>query len=135
MSRSQQASRLGAQVEAAMRDLYNLDLPESGRAPWMDAVDSDGRPWEIKGAMHRRANGRPGKFRVFRQMHRQLAEADGCYGFAVYRIRGRGIEILESRAIPARQLRGLEWSASDHGTRNVSGRGEQAKIALEVVQR
>ena len=125
MSRSQKAAHYGAEVEKQMAEQYGLDLDRSSwRDGWMDR-----EPVEIKAAMHRRANGYPGRFRVFGEPHRELAKRDGWYVFAVYRVRGRGVSIIEDRALRARSLR-FDWGPSNHGSPN---RERQKKIRIDRV--
>jgi hypothetical protein len=78
-------------------------------------VGRDGTPWEIKAAMLERADGSPGRFRVFEAYHSKLANEGGRYGFLAYKPRGRGITVVRSRAIPAEQLPVARWyGASGH---------------------
>lgn len=128
-SRSSRASRYGALIEQAMQDRYDLDGEQQHQA-WKDAVGPSGNPWEIKGASISRTDDRRPKFRIFRDPHNRLARADGFYAFAAYRPRGRGIEIIQSKAVRARELR-IDWRESDHHSPN-RGAGEQ-KIPLQAV--
>lgn len=123
---SDQSPKIGEVIEDRVSDRYDLRRPDSGRKPWMDAVDSSGSPWEIKGAMRRRSSGSPGRIRIFREPHERLERASGYYGIAAYRPRGRGIEILDTNAVRARTLR-LEWGPSGHSSPN---RSAQRKIPV-----
>ena len=126
MSRSSNAPRYGALVEKHIRDEYSLDIPEGGRTSWHDAETMTEEPVSIKGTMHRRADGSPGRFRVFREPHHELARADGWYAFGVYRPRGRGVELLRTEMKRARAMR-FSWGPSGHH------RGQQAKLRIEDV--
>jgi hypothetical protein len=105
--RSHRAAHYGARVEEQLRERYDL-RPEHDATH--DAVARDGTPWELKGAMRRRANGNEGRLTIFEDPHAVLARQGGMYGLAVYRVRGRGVELLETRAVAATELTGrLSW--------------------------
>lgn len=124
------APRLGDRVEKKVRQRKGYDLPDSGRE-WRDAIAQDGKSVEIKAAMRNRANGKPGKFRIFREPHRQLAKNDGRYVFVAYRQRGTGAEILASTTEPARAVnRRDEWTKAGHAT---DGREYQIRIPVGEV--
>jgi hypothetical protein len=121
--------RLGARAEtraAQERGYERMGAHE----PWQDALAPDGTPIEIKATMRERSNGRPGKFRVFKQPHSRLSAEDGRYLFAVYRQRGTGVQILKMTEIPARAVRIDGWIASGHQT---DGREQQVKIPINQV--
>jgi hypothetical protein len=101
-------SRIGALVERRVADRYDLEL-EGRHRSWADATFQNGTPVEIKAAAYRRSSGAAGRFRVFRDPHRQLVDRDGWYAFAVYRIRGRGVEVVEQRMRRAVDLEPVEW--------------------------
>jgi len=103
---------------------------ERARCEWRDAIDSDGSPVEIKAAMRHRSNGSEGRFRIFREPHRQLAREDGRYVFAAYRIRGTGVEILATTAKAARAVRVDSWTKAGHET---DGREHQQRIPISEV--
>lgn len=98
--------------------------------PWQDAVDPQGIPIEIKATLRKRSNGRPGKFRVFREPHSRLQSSDGRYLFVVYRQRGTGVQILKMTEKPARAVRIDDWIHSGHQT---DGREMQVKIPINQV--
>jgi hypothetical protein len=123
--------RLGARVESRVCDREGYTPTETDRS-WCDAISSGGIPVEIKGAMRERSNGSEGRFRIFREPHRQLAAKDGIYAFAVYRARGTGAEILDLTTKRARALRSLDWSSSNHST---PGRDQQVKLRISEVVR
>lgn len=123
------APRYGAAVEKAIISKYNLVIPDSGRAPWYDAADNTGTKVEIKGAMRERSDGSTGRFRLFREPHQRLASGDGWYAFAVYRPAGRGVEILRSEMIPAREV-SVGWGPSGHDRGH-----QQAKVPPRQVFR
>lgn len=101
MSRSSNAARYGAAVERRARERYGLEPEHSS---WYDARRGS-EPVEIKAAMYRRADGSPGRFRIFEDYHDRLARADGWYCFGSYRVRGTGVEIVAMTMTRARALR------------------------------
>lgn len=106
MSRSHKANHYGTLVERKAAERYNLDLD---RCSWHDAKRPDGTPVEIKAAMHRHSNGHPGTFKLYDQYHEKLRSANGWYVFGVYRVRGRGVEVLEWEMRHSSQLPCLDW--------------------------
>jgi len=127
VSRSSNAARYGARVEAKARERYGLE-PEHDA--WHDAIRSTGEPVEIKAAMHRRGDGSPGRFRIFRDYHEQLARADGWYCFGAYRPRGTGVEIVAMTMTRARALRlGTDVWYGAGGHRD----SEQVKLRIDRV--
>lgn len=129
---SKDATRYARSVEQQIRDREGYETPADGRK-WRDARSSNGRDIEIKAAVRERSNGRPGKFRIFREAHERLIEAGGVYHFAVYEPRGGGAEIIADRRVRARRIRGLNWSNSDHSTRDVGGRARQSKVRIREI--
>lgn len=121
--------RLGARVEAQIRERRSYERPDEPR-PWMDAVSETGRPVEIKAAQRERSDGSEGRFRIFREPHRRLAQSDGLYVFAVYRVRGTGAQILDTTAVSARSVRVSDWVHSGHRT---DGREMQRRIPISEV--
>ncbi|WP_425603037.1 hypothetical protein [Halosolutus gelatinilyticus] len=83
-----------------------------------DLVDEDGRRieragtterrtaphGEFKATAHRHADGNLGDFKVYKRSHSKIVRAGGWYGFAVYRRRGTGTQILRTKAIAASSL-------------------------------
>lgn len=127
---STRSPRLGARVEKQVIEKRGLTATDKDRS-WCDAF-AGSVPVEIKAAMRERSNGSEGRFRIFREPHRQLSAQDGIYAFAVYRRRGTGAEILEIETKRARALRRLEWSSSSHST---PGRDQQCKLRISEVMR
>ncbi|WP_420182074.1 hypothetical protein ACNO8S_13500 [Haloarcula sp. KBTZ06] len=112
MSRSHKANHYGTLVERKAAERYDLELD---RCSWHDAKRKDGTPVEIKAAMHRHADGRPGTFKLYDQYHEKLRAANGWYVFGVYRVRGRGIEVLEWETRHSSRLPRLDWhGGGDH---------------------
>lgn len=103
-----------------MSDKYGIELD---RTSWRDGY-LKGDPVEVKAAMRQLQSGAPGRFRLFESQHRRLVETNGRYTFAVYRARGTGVQILNSRVIPAREIE-LDFGPSNHGSPN---RDQQRKI-------
>lgn len=64
---------------------------------------------EIKSAMHSYSDGREGKFRVFEDPHDRLQSEGGRYVFVCYRVRGRGIQVLDMERRAASRLPGSVW--------------------------
>jgi hypothetical protein len=107
-----------------MADEYNLTL---ARAAWKDA-DRDGTPWELKATKRTHADGQPGNFKIYREYHEKLQRENGRYGFAVYRIRGTGAQVLKTTSLLASSLPTVRW----HGGGDHRGT-QQAKIAISDV--
>jgi len=106
MNRSHRANHFGTAVEKKMFEKYGL---EPDRRSWCDAKRSDGKPVEIKSTMRTHSDGQPGNFKLYEQYHRKLRRKGGYYVFAVYRVRGRGLQILRSKMIHSSQLPRLSW--------------------------
>lgn len=125
MSRSHKANHYGTLVERKAVERYGLELD---RASWHDALRPDGTPVEIKSAMHRHSDGQPGTFKLYDQYHDKLRAASGWYVFAVYRIRGQGIEVFEWEIRHSSRLPYLDWhGGGDHRD------AKQAKIPIEIL--
>lgn len=121
---SHKANKWGTACEYHMAEKYRLEL---ARESWKDA-EKDGTPWELKATKRTHADGQPGNFKIYRAYHEKLQAAGGRYGFAVYRIRGRGCQVLATTTIPASRLPQVRWhGGGDHrGTK-------QAKIAINDI--
>jgi hypothetical protein len=102
---SKKANRYGTICEKRMAEKYSLEL---ARASWKDA-DRGGRPVEIKSTRRRHSDGQPGNFKIYEEYHRKLRRHDGEYCFVVYRVRGDGARILESRIMHSSKLPRLNW--------------------------
>ena len=127
MSRSTQASRFGAAAERHAISKYGL---EASHESWHDAKYQNGTPVEIKSAMASRSSGQPGKFRVFEEYHRILERHEGWYCFVVYRPRGQGVQIVESKMVRARDLPNPGWYGAG-GHRD----SRQTKVPIRAVFR
>ena len=125
MSRSHKANHYGTLVEWKAVKRYGLELD---RASWHDARRSDGMPVEIKSAMHRHSDGQPGTFKLYDRYHNKLRAASGWYVFAVYRVRGQGVEVLEWEMRHSSRLPRLEW----HGGGKHRD-AQQGKIQIETI--
>lgn len=125
MSRSSRANHYGTLAERKAADRYGLDL---ARSSWCDAERSDGTPVEIKSTMRRHTDGQPGTFKLYEEYHRTLRRRDGYYCFVLYRVRGRGIEVLDTKMVHSSRLPRLSW----HGGGSHRGT-EQAKLAIADV--
>lgn len=129
-NRSQQASRYGKLVEikAARRFGLELDHSEVARSGTrVDARDSQGRPWDVKGAMSNRKTG-PGRFRLWKDQHDVLRRHSGGYVFVRYRAVESGIYVHEMRSVPASAVH-VEWGGSGNHRRD----SQQAKILARSV--
>ncbi len=128
---SHKANHHGTVCEYHLADKYGVDLVGTdGKridTSWYDGVKS-GEPWEFKAAAYRHADGQPGNFKVYKKYHGKLQSAGGMYGFAVYRRRGTGTQILKTKAVPASKLPLLRW----HGGGDHRGT-EQAKIGISEI--
>jgi hypothetical protein len=123
MNRSQLASHFGRLVEVKAAERYGLVLDHSEiRGVRVDARDSDGTPYDIKGAMSNRETG-PGRFRVWKDQHDVLTAEGGGYVFARYKGRKDGIRILDMRSVSASDV-SVTWGGSGDHRRD----SRQAKI-------
>ncbi|WP_121822112.1 hypothetical protein [Halostella salina] len=120
----------GTAVERYVCDEYNLQADHSGRA---DAAYANGTPVEIKAALRRKSDGRggtkEGEFAVFESAHRWLRRNDGYYIFAVYRFRGRGVQVLETKRVHASNLPYFTFNESKHPGRGRDDREARFKIS------
>jgi hypothetical protein len=122
MTRSSNANHYGTLVERAAAEEFRLELD---RGSWHDARRPDGTPVEIKSTMREHADGQPGNFKLYRQYHERLRSAGGEYLFGVYRIRGRGVQVLAWERRPAARLPTVRWhGGGDHRDT------QQAKVAI-----
>ena len=122
---SHRANKWGTACEYRLAQKYNLELE---RASWKDAVDSNGTPWELKATKRTHADGQPGNFKIYQKYHDRLKSNGGRYGFAVYRIRGKGCQILKTKTLKASAIPAVKWhGGGDH--RDTM----QAKIAIEDI--
>jgi len=119
---SHRANKWGTACEYKLAEKYRLELE---RASWKDAEGPKGRPWELKATKRTHADGQPGNFKIYREYHEKLQNAGGWYGFAVYRIRGRGCQVLKTTALRASELPLVRW----HGGGDHRGT-EQAKVSI-----
>jgi hypothetical protein len=125
VNRSRKANHYGTVCERRAAKQYGLDLD---RASWHDARFQNGTPVEIKSAMYRRADGSPGRFRVFRKYHDRLRAAGGWYAFVVYQPRGSGLQVRQMKMTQADRLPLSAWYGAG-GHRD----SEQTKLAIEDV--
>ena len=128
---SHKANKHGTACEYHLADRYNVRLvDEDGKrldTSWYDGL-KDGTPWEFKATAHRHADGNPGNFKIYEKYHAKLQQQGGWYGFAVYRRRGTGTQILKTTAVRASQLPMLRW----HGGGNHRGT-RQGKLAIKCI--
>lgn len=128
---SHKANKHGTAAEYHLAEKYRVDLVD-GDGKRIDTSWYDGKkgatPWEFKACVHRYSNGQTGNFKVYKAYHDRLQKAGGMYGFAVYRRRGQGTQILKTKAIAASSVTGLHWHGG--GSHRDS---QQAKIAIEDV--
>jgi len=121
---SHKANRTGTLAERAAAEEYRLRR-EGEHTSWCDAVDRQGRPVEIKSTDLSRDYPR---FRVFEEYHDKLAAASGSYVFVAFRRRGEGIQVVNSKRVPASRLPGSTWYGAG-GHRD----SRQRKIAVSAV--
>jgi hypothetical protein len=121
---SHKANKFGTACEYHLAETYGVELE---RASWHDGRKG-GTPWEFKATAHRHADGQPGTFKIYREYHEKLQAVGGRYGFAVYRKRGTGAQVLKTTSIAASRLPTLQW----HGGGDHRGT-EQAKLAITDV--
>jgi len=123
---SHRANAHGTACEYALAEKYRVDLVRDGKrvdTSWYDGL-KDGRPWEFKATAHRHSDGNPGNFKIYRKYHAKLQQQGGMYGFAVYRRRGTGTQVLKMTAVPASELPLLRWHGG--GTHRDSRQGKLA---------
>ena len=112
-SRSKKANHYGTLAERKAAERYGLDL-DGTHDGYHDAETDDGTPVEVKAAMLNRDSGRPGRFRIFRKYHEELARRGGCYVFVTYRASGRGIAVEMMRSVRASDLEFEFYGAGGH---------------------
>jgi len=127
---SSRRAAVGAAVERKMCDRYGLVHDHPGRA---DAQYQNGTPVEIKAAQRRKSNGRggvkPGEFFIFESPHKWLRRRDGYYVFCVYRFRGNGVQVLDSKRVHASNLPYFSFHESGH-----TGRDNDREARFKVSQ-
>lgn len=121
---SHRANAHGTAAEYHMADEYGVDL---ARDSWRDGV-RQGVPWEFKATKYRHADGQPGNFKIYEEYHEKLVQEGGRYGFAVYRKRGRGTEILKTTTRLASRLPTMRWHGGGEHRES-----RQGKLAIEDV--
>lgn len=122
-SRSSNASRYGSLAEKKLAERRDLDLA-GNHTSWCDALNRKGEPVEIKSAM-----ASTGYWQIYKKYHQKLREADGWYGFVVYKPWGRGIRVLRSEMVRSDRLPlGSMWSPTG-GHRD----SEKAKVDFSEV--
>jgi len=76
----------------------------------------------IRAAQRQKKDGRggvkPGEFFIFEEPHQWLRRREGYYVFAVYRFRGNGVQVLDSKRVHASNLPYFTFHASGHTGRN-----------------
>ena len=129
---SHKANKHGTACEYHLADRYNVRLVDGdGKrldTSWYDGL-KDGTPWEFKATAHRHADGNPGNFKIYEKYHAKLQQQGGWYGFAVYRRRGTGTQILKTTAVRASKLPTLRWHGG--GSHRDS---RQGKLGIEDIQ-
>lgn len=121
---SHKANKHGTKCEYYLADAYNVELQ---RSSWHDGRKNR-RPWEFKSTARRHADGNPGNFKIYKKYHEKLQKNNGMYGFAVYRVRGTGTQILKTKALPASNLPLVRWhGGGDHRDT------QQAKVEIEAI--
>ncbi|WP_080504268.1 hypothetical protein [Haloarcula amylolytica] len=129
MSRSHKANHYGTLVERKAAERYNLELD---RCSWHDAKRPDGTPVEIKSAMHQHSNGKPGTFKLYDSYHEELRSADGWYVFGIYRIRGRGVEVLQWEMRHSSRIPRLNWHGGGNHRNALQSKIQVGEIANSV---
>lgn len=121
---SHKANKHGTACEYVLAEKYRVEIE---RSSWHDGVKG-GTPWEFKATKYRHADGQPGNFKIYEKYHSKLKRNGGRYGFAIYRKRGRGTQVLKTKAVDAGDLPLLRWhGGGDHrGTK-------QAKIDISDI--
>lgn len=121
---SHKANKYGTACEYHLAEKYHVELE---RSSWHDGR-KEGTPWEFKSTAYEHADGTPGNFKIYRKYHEKLQAAGGRYAFAVYRIRGRGAQVVRATSIPASRIPTVSWhGGGDHRDT------QQAKLAIDDV--
>ncbi len=122
MSRSHKANHYGTLVERKAAERYNLELDRA--AGMRDNAGRSVRSKSVRDASARRWAARTFTLSVL--YHERLRAANGWYVFGVYRVRGRGVEVLEWNVRHSSRLPRLEWhGGGEHRD------ARQAKIKLQ----
>lgn len=127
MTASKRANRYGTLAERHAAQRYRLTR-DGAHTSWCDAIDADGTPHEIKAAMVERADGSPGRFRVFEKYHEELQRQNGRYVFVAYKPRGAGITVSRMKRIHSSRLPGSTWYGAG-GHRD----SQQRKLSISQV--
>ena len=128
---SHKANKHGTACEYHLADRYNVRLvDDDGKrldTSWYDGL-KEGTPWEFKATAHQHADGNPGNFKIYEEYHEKLQQQGGRYGFAVYRRRGTGTQILKVKAVKASNLPLLKWhGGGEHRD------SRQAKLPIDAI--
>lgn len=121
---SHRASHYGPEFEKWLAERRNLQY-EGVHTSWCDLEFQNGTPVEAKAAMTG-----TGYFQVYENQHVQLEQANGWYGFGVYRPRGNdsgGIRVLKAVMKRAVDVPTPQWSNT--GT----DRGRKLKLPISDV--
>lgn len=125
MSRSSNAARYGSLAEQKLADDRGLVL-DGKHTSWCDAERQNGTPVEIKSGMVS-----TGYWQIYQNYHEKLRDANGWYGFVVYKPWGRGIRVIKTKMVrPDRLPLGTLWSPTG-GHRD----SEKAKLPFDEVFR
>ena len=108
MNRSHKSSHYGALAEQVAIERYPLEIDHAAHH---DAVDDDGRPWEIKSTMITR---RSPRFRLWADQHQYLTRENGGYVFVAYKPVGRGIRPVKIRTVSAADMDLNFYGSGDH---------------------
>ena len=128
MNRSQNASRYGRLAEEFAARRYGLELDHSEfDGTRLDAIDSDGSPWEIKSAMSNRKSS-ASRFRLWEDQHDVLEANGGGYVFVYYKAVDDGIRVFNSRSVRASNI-SVRWGGSGSHYRD----SDQAKIPAAAI--
>lgn len=103
----------GAACERHVRKKYGLKEYDGKKC---DLKFSNGKPVEVKSTQYEKQDGRggtkPGEYYIFEHRHRWLARQSGYYCFVVYRPRGKGVQVLDTRMISVSDMPRLNWVKS-----------------------
>ena len=128
---SHRANAHGTACEYHLADKYGVRLKDSdGKridTSWFDGI-RDGTPWEFKATARTHADGNPGNFKIYKKYHSRLQANSGRYGFAVYRRRGTGTQVLGTATVPASRLPTVRW----HGGGSHRDT-QQAKVPISAI--
>ena len=127
----QRVGRYGKLVElyAARRYPIDLEYPMVDGLRF-DAIDSDGRPWDVKGSMTNSSS--RSTFKFWMDQHEILSSEGGGYVLVWYRALADSIEVVSSRTIRARNMKIDNWT--NPGETHYRSHSKEAQIPAHALR-